>query len=495
MFFKKITKKIKLNKKNTLTFFSVLFFLVIILSILFFYKNNFRFEGENNLELHTFFKQNTEKNFDFRKEFFLHKAENLRKSGCIELEMFEEKKCNLRTQEASWCIKKGDFFTFPKCSLFDVTHIKKPEKVKAVYLSSYGASRTDKIDQLIYLVKNTEVNSVVIDVKEINGKVYFEIPTQNFDKIKPEFDVVLRNPKDLLEKLHSYGIYVIGRVVLFKDKNLVKKRPDLAVKKSDKKTVWQDYKKKTWVDTGSKEVWDYNLEISRQTYLMGFDEINLDYVRFPSDGPMSDIYFPFSQEKLDSDKKWGRAKIMDEFYNYFTSKLREEFPDIEISASIFGQVALNYNDVSIGQILESAILYFDEVSPMSYPSHYHKNFGNFSDGPDNHPFEVIDLTLKFANRKIDNLNREIENAQKNNEKIKIRENFYANIQVDKVEKIDYKKIRLWLQAFNCVWCSKNYKVYNKEEIWEQVDAVYKNHGNSWMLWNASSRYENDFFRK
>jgi hypothetical protein len=112
---------------------------------------------------------------------------------------------------------------------------------------------------------------------------------------------------------------------------------------------------------------------------------------------MSNIFYPFSQQEINDDKKWGRAKIMDKFYNYFTTKLREEFPKIQISANVFGQVALNNDDVNIGQILASTLLYFDNVAPMAYPSHYHKNFGNFADGPDNHPFEVIDKTLRTAN--------------------------------------------------------------------------------------------------
>lgn len=471
----------------------IIFSVIILFFSIIFFQNDFSFKSSTPDNLVKVFQKNKEENLSFRKNLFLKKSENLKNSGCISLKISEEKKCDLRTEKILQCLK-NIFFLNPQCLIFDTFHVKKPEQVRAIYFSSYGASRSDRISQLIKLVKETEVNSVVIDVKEINGEVYFRIPMENFGKIKPEFDVVLRNPKDLIKKLHQNGIYIIARIVLFKDKNLVKRRGDLAVKKSDGITVWKDYRGKMWVDPGSKEVWDYNLEISRQAYLMGFDEINLDYVRFPSDGPMSGIFYPFSQQEINDDKKWGRAKVMDKFYNYFTTKLREEFPKIQISANVFGQVAINNDDVSIGQILASTLLYFDNVAPMAYPSHYHKNFGNFADGPDNHPFEVIDKTLRTANIKIDNLNKEISLAQKNNEKIKIRENFYANISAENMEKIDYKKVRLWLQAFTCTWCGNSIS-YNKEEIFAQENAIYKNSGNSWMLWNASSRYKNDFFKK
>jgi hypothetical protein len=183
-----------------------------------------------------YFLKNKQKNLYFRKDIFLKKSESLRTSGCVSLKISEEKKCDLKKEKVLGCLKDTNF-TSPVCLTFDTPHVKKPDQVRAVYFSSYGASRKDRIDQLIKLVKETEVNSVVIDVKEINGEVYFKIPTENFGEIKPEFDVILRNPKDLIKKLHQNGIYIIARVVLFKDKNLAQKRKDLAVKKKDKKTI------------------------------------------------------------------------------------------------------------------------------------------------------------------------------------------------------------------------------------------------------------------
>ena len=184
---------------------------------------------------------------------------------------------------------------------------------------------------------------------------------------------------------------------------------------------------------------------------MGFDEINIDYVRFPTDGPMKDIYYPFSNEILEKDKMWGKAKVLDRFFNYFTSELRKEFPEIKISVDVFGQVAVNDDDVTIGQILESALLYFDAVSPMAYPSHYARSFVPFSDGPDNHPYEVIDKTLKKASQKIDFLNGAIENARKNNSKVILRKGFGASLAPAEAFRlrITKDKIRPWYQAFTC----------------------------------------------
>jgi hypothetical protein len=135
------------------------------------------------------------------------------------------------------------------------------------------------------------------------------------------------------------------------------------------------------------------VNLASAIYQTGFDEVNFDYIRFPSDGNMKDTWYPFSHQLVESDSKWGRAKVLDEFFNYLTTTLKKKFPDIQLSGDLFGQTALAYDDQSIGQLLDDAILYFDRIEPMTYPSHYNqKVFGLHS--ADSQPYEVLKETAK-----------------------------------------------------------------------------------------------------
>jgi hypothetical protein len=117
-----------------------------------------------------------------------------------------------------------------------MSHKKKPEYIKAVYYTAYAAGRTSKIDQIISLAKNTEVNSVIIDVKEVDGKVSYDMSNFDFGELKPTANLRLKNIKKTIEKLHKNNIYVIGRIVVFKDQLLAKQYPELVIRKKDKTT-------------------------------------------------------------------------------------------------------------------------------------------------------------------------------------------------------------------------------------------------------------------
>jgi hypothetical protein len=163
---------------------------------------------------------------------------------------------------------------------------------------------------------------------------------------------------------------------------------------------------------------------------------------------MENIYHPFSEIEIQKSPSWGRAKVIDKFFNYLTTNLRKEFPKIQLSADLFGYTALENSDLKIGQILEDAILYFDRIAPMTYPSHYNQNFIGLNTA-DSHPYEVIRYTMKKINQKIDRINREIVLAKKEKRKIRIRENFEAALDIKKVKEIRKDKVVIWLQGFSC----------------------------------------------
>ncbi|PID83404.1 hypothetical protein CSB11_01265 [Candidatus Campbellbacteria bacterium] len=501
--FKKIVQnRIKtIQKPENRTLKNILFvvFLVFFFLAAFVYFKNSGLQkqivlsAEENQVLFDIFEDARNKNSKKNIEIFVKNFLKLKEEKCLKIEIQKDVFCDLKNESAKECLLKTEILNFnPTCVLYKSFHLKKPQNIKAIYYSAYAAASAKKIDYLIELAEKSDINAVVIDIKEADGGLSVKIPTDGFE-IKPKILNIIKNPKALIEKLHQKGIYVIARVVVFKDKNLVRQYPEFAVKRSDQKTIWKDHRHKTWLDANNPKVWDYIAEISKQVYLLGFDEVNLDYVRFPSDGPMRDIYYPYSNSEIVKSPRWGRAKVMDDFYFYYTQKLRKTFPEIQLSADVFGQVALNWDDVSIGQILESAVLYFDGIYPMAYPSHYSWRFlPQYTDGPDNHPYEVIEKTIKASDKKIEDLNQKIAWSIENKKPLTIRPGVVSKIKPEDLKIIQKNKVKFWLQAFYCSWC-RNSKPYGLTEILLQKKALEDSGHHNWLFWNASSRYKESHF--
>ncbi len=390
-------------------------------------------------------------------------------------------------------IKKW-FENIEKLKQLKIKERKKISKnIKSVYYTTYSAVSTKKIDSLINLVKNTEINSVTIDIKNVNWYVAFDMSDYKFDRIKSISNGIIKNPKKLIEKLHNNGIYVIARIVVFKDNLLTSTRPDLSIKWStDKKAVWYDYKWKKYLDPSSKEVWDYNLNIANAAYQIWFDEINFDYIRFPTDWKISKTYYPFSSTILYHNPKLWKIVAIDRFSNYITTKLRELHPNIILSADVFWLVT-RWDMLQIWQNLESFLIYFDFVWPMVYPSHYWANFLGFKQ-PDNHPYEVLQNAISSSNKKINKLNKEIKLARIEKRKIKINDNLTTDISFEKIEKIDKSKLRLWIQWFSCTRC-KGATLYNRKKFRKQIKAIEESWLNSWWVWSSGSNYYYNRYNK
>lgn len=329
-----------------------------------------------------------------------------------------------------------------------VPHVELPQQVKAIYMTSWVAGTKSIRDGLVRIVDSTELNSIIIDIKDYTGEVAFKIEDENLAKHGSSSNRI-PDIKEFLEYLHSKNIYVIGRISVFQDPHLVAERPDLAVKKEKDGGIWKDYKGISWLDAGAIDVWEYVIDLARYSYNIGFDEINFDYIRFPSDGNMSQIYYPFSEERVSADVDTGKAKILREFFTYLDAKLSDI--DLVLSADLFGMTTTNDDDLNIGQILEYALPYFDFVSPMVYPSHYPKNFIGLAN-PAAHPYEVVKYSMDKAVIKAKNAG------------------------------IDPKKLRPWLQDFDLG------ADYNSAEVRAQIKATYDAGLDSWLLWSASNKY-------
>ena len=273
-----------------------------------------------------------------------------------------------------------------------------PRVFKGLYLSFWSTTVPDRVDGVIELARNGSVNAVVIDVKDATGRVGFDtsvpeaIAYQARHRIIPDLGA-------LVGRLQHAGLYVIARIVVFTDPKLAGARPELAVHSKSKlsgeelrlsgATLWLDNRKLAWLDPAAIEVWDYNVAIAKDVLRSGVDELNFDYIRFPSDGELNDMYFPVWSGKL------PRRQVIRSFFAY----LRQKLPDARLSADLFGLATVNRDDLGVGQVIEDAYLYFDYVCPMVYPSHYAVGFKGFKN-PAQHPYEVVNYSLKKARERL-----------------------------------------------------------------------------------------------
>jgi len=324
-----------------------------------------------------------------------------------------------------------------------VTHIMTPEIVKALYMSSWVAGSKDFLNSLIKIVDETELNAVVIDIKDSTGRVSFEIDNPLIKEIG-SVEHRIKDINSLIELLHSKNIYVIGRISVFQDPYLTKLKPEWSLKKISDGTIWKDKKGLSFLDPTSEEVENYIITLAKESYKSGFDEINFDYIRYPSDGVISDINYNLEEGKT-------RTGNIEKFFKKLSLGVKEE-EDIPISGDVFGLTTEATDDMGIGQVWERAAPYFDFLCPMVYPSHYPSGHMGYTN-PALYPYEVINQALQGAITK---------NKLMDSPKI--------------------AQIRPWLQDFDLG------AVYTADMVKEEIKAVYDNNLNSWMLWDPSNKY-------
>jgi hypothetical protein len=350
----------------------------------------------------------------------------------------------------------------------EAVHLKTPEPLKGIYMTQCVAGMPSFRKKLVDLIDETELNAVVIDIKDYTGTVSFKTGNPEIDSVGGA-GCKAGDMKEFVEELHNKNIYVIGRVTVFQDPLYTKLHPELAVKKlSDKTAVWKDRKGLAFIDVGAKPYWDYILAIATSSYAVGFDEINFDYIRFPSDGDMKDIYFSYIGT---STKK---AALM-QFFSYVDEKLKNT--GIVTSADLFGMTTTNTDDLNIGQILEYALLNFDYVAPMVYPSHYPPKFNGWPD-PNKVPYDIVKFSMTSAVARNNFLHNEIASTTRviNGQIV----NFDPDPRI--VRRINPLQLRPWLQ-------DNDYPVhYTPEMVRAQIQATYDSGLTSWMLWDAGNTY-------
>ncbi|CAN5678288.1 hypothetical protein BH20ACT10_BH20ACT10_06240 [soil metagenome] len=309
-----------------------------------------------------------------------------------------------------------------------------PESVKGIYLTAASAS---DIEPYFDLIERTEVNAAVIDVKDVTGEVMYPSEVPLAGEIGATRDIL--DLESLASELDGRDVYSIARIAVFEDQILPVERPDLAVTDSATGAEWRNNVGSTWADPYSREVWEYNVAVAREAAEAGFDEIQFDYVRFPSDGPMETLSYPAETDE---------ENTIAAFLEYASEEL--EPSGAKVAADVFG-LASGDGGAGVGQNIREMAPHLDVVNPMVYPSHF--PVGTYGlDTPNAAPYEVI-------------------------------ENAMADFQADAEASNPELEIRPWLQDFDY-----GEPPYGPAEVEAQIQATYDSGETGWLLWNPSNEY-------
>lgn len=373
-----------------------------------------------------------------------------------------------------------------------VKHVPMPEAVKAIYMSACVVGTPDFRADLVQLINDTEVNSVVIDIKDYSGTISFPPEHEAWQPAWQAASCGARDMREFIAYLHELGIFVIGRITVFQDPFFTKQHPELAVKKADRTTVWKDYKGLSFIDVGARPYWDHVVDLSIEAYNIGFDELNFDYVRYPSDGPMADIAFTHAEASEYGNDKQANLEA---FFQYLAAQLddpekfaayKHENTGREVatpytSADLFGMTTTNYDDLSIGQIQERAAPYFDVIAPMVYPSHYPDGSFGYGD-PNEYPYEIVNYAMRSG---VDRM-RATTTVLKGflHEPLYTTDADGAAIATGQYSKPSYgpERLRTWIQDFDYGGD------YDAADVRAQIQASYDAGVMSWMIWAPSNRY-------
>jgi len=356
---------------------------------------------------------------------------------------------NIETKDKILHIKAYGYrpFSFETNSTDRVLKLK-PIKVKALYLTFWGASNNSQtLKNIIKLVKETEANAVIVDVKNAYGSTSFLTSFKQANSYGAQKNRTNRNIQKFIKNMRDNNIYTIARIVTFKDEIQASHNPDYALKKKSTGIIWRNHDNMAWVDPFDSRSHNYTIRIAEEAAKVGFDEINFDYIRFPAKDGLT-----FSKENTQE----NRVKAIETFLD--SAKKRLEPYGVFISVDTYGNILWSKkDDNNIGQMLKSLASHSDYIAPMLYPSGFAKGSFYF-DYPADHPYDVIYRSIK-------------------------------NIQ----EKVDVSRVRPWLQYF------KDYKSkhrhYEKFEIQEQIRATQELHTDGWMMWSPSSKYHKSYLIK
>jgi hypothetical protein len=317
-----------------------------------------------------------------------------------------------------------------------------PFEARALYAPSAIFEGPGRLDELLALIDRTEANAMVIDVKETDGRLYYSTDLETAAEVGAVRDAPIFDLEELLPMLKERGIYTIARMVSMKDNTSAAARPELAVRNSATGEPWRDNIGGAWLDPSAPGVAEYLASIAGDLAAKGFDEVQLDYIRFFSDGPydVADTNLPNTQS--------FRLPAIQRVLRVVSSELAAT--RTFLGADVFPISFIVPDDQGIGQRPEVIMPYVDYFCPMVYPSHYGPGVFGFP-VPNDHPYEVIDRTLQIMNRQAEGLP---------------------------------VVIRPWIQDFGY----GSFAPYTADQVQAEFAAAADNGARGWMIWNARATF-------
>jgi hypothetical protein len=325
-----------------------------------------------------------------------------------------------------------------------------PKYIRGIYLNAYGAGSKARLAKLIALADQTELNTFVIDFKDEKG-IHYPSEIALAKELAQPGEITLRNPRAILDTLHAHGIWVVARIVVFKDPVLSKARPQWSIKKPDG-GLWQDKAGNTWVSSWEPEVWNHNIALAEEVVKLGVDEVQFDYVRFPEP-------FPSLPTQVHPKAKGERSEAIAMFLN--EAKKRIHPLGAVVAADVFGLSPADPRDVNIGQQWETLSAVADHILPMVYPSHFLPVHLPNVPRPNRAPYETIYKSMGMATIRTERL---------------------------RASGVNTARVIPWLQAFSAPWVDKNFQ-YGPEQAAAQIKATYDVGLEDWIFWHPGSKYE------
>jgi len=320
----------------------------------------------------------------------------------------------------------------------------RPQAIKAAYLTYFGFGDRGIRGRVLDLVERTELNAVVIDVKGDRGWIIYQTRVEQALAVGAQGPGTLREFDAMMADLKARGVYTIARIVTFKDNILGTRRPDLAIMDTRTGKPWIDRENLVWVDPFREEVWNYNIAIAKEAIERGFDEVQFDYVRFPTDGKLQAAKYlkPVSKET--------RLPTIAAFLQRARKELGAR--GAYVAADLFGYTAFNENDTDIGQRIEELAPHLDYICPMVYPSGYHVGIPGYRN-PVQNSYAVVRESVRLIRKRA------------------------AHTPA---------RVRPWLQDFKDYAFDR--RIFGVNEIRDQIRGTDEGGGTGWMLWNPRNDY-------
>jgi hypothetical protein len=334
--------------------------------------------------------------------------------------------------------------TAPASPAVPPSHASPPDTqiVRGLYVNRFAAQSTKRIHQLIQIADQTEINALIIDIKDEFGLNYS--PTDPSLQRNAGNAGTIPHLRELLDTLRAHKILAVARIVVFKDSVTARVHPEWTIRKADG-SPWRDKKGMLWVNPYHHELWDYNIQVAEDAVKLGFGEVQFDYIRFP------EPYKSLPPQVFPDQNGATKEQALADFLSAARSRLSKL--GVRTTADIFGLVTSVPGALEVGQQFEHLAPVTDVLLPMVYPSHYRPGDLDVKH-PNAEPYAIVHAAILRAHERDAKLG------------------------------LTGERVRPWLQAFTL-----GKPPYGPDELREQKRAVYDAGYDGWVLWNPGSKYE------